>query len=250
MYRDDELGPRNPLRLVLGDLAVSNVVRRVVLTPLSEHAVRLMVGARGLDATALRELTSGNPFFVTEVLANPGAELLPTVRDAVLARVARLSVPAQELMQAAAVAGPRIESWLLAAVGMADTRAMDECLAMGMLVSHVDVLAFRHELARQVVLQSMSPPRLVELHRRVLGALRAPQSGRIDAARLAHHAAGAQDATAILEHASAAARQAAEATAHREAAVLYGLALTCASDLAPSERATLLEAYFLGMQRH
>jgi len=32
-------------------------------------------------------------------------------------------------------------------------------------------------------------------------------------------------------------------TAHREAAALYGLALNCAADLVPSERAALIEAY-------
>jgi DNA-binding CsgD family transcriptional regulator len=242
-YRDDELGPRHPLRLLLGDLAVSAVVRRISLTPLSEDAVRVMVGANGFDVVALRELTAGNPFFVSEVLANPRTGLPSTVRDAVLARTARLSMPAQEVLQAAAVIGPRIEPWLLSVMGMADTRAVDECLALGMLVAQSDVLAFRHELARQVVLETISPPRQVELHRQALHALQARPTGRNDEARLAHHAAGAQDSAAILEHATTAARQAAEATAHREAATLYGLALSCAQDLVPSERAALLEAY-------
>jgi DNA-binding CsgD family transcriptional regulator len=242
-YRDDELGPRHPLRLLLGDLAISPVVRRISLTPLSEHAVRAMVGASEVDVVALRELTAGNPFFVTEILADPGFGLPPTVRDAVLARTARLSAPAQEILQSAAVVGPRIEPWLLAAMGMIDTQAVDECLGLGMLVGESDVLAFRHELARQVVLETLSPPRRVELHRQALRALRTHPTGHKDEARLAHHAAGAQDCAAILEHATTAARQAAEATAHREAATLYGLALSCAPDLAPSERAALLEAY-------
>jgi DNA-binding CsgD family transcriptional regulator len=242
-YRDDELGPRHPLRLTLGDLASSGVVRRVGLQPLSADAVRSLVGTRGVDVSALRELTGGNPFFVTEVLAEPGSGLPATVRDAVLARAARLSAGAQEVLQAAAVAGPRIESWLLERMGLTDARVVDECLGIGVLVSHVDVLAFRHELARQVIVETISPPRRVELHRQALQALQTPLARRRDAARLAHHAAGAQDCAAILEHASAAARQAAEATAHREAAALYGLALGCADELPPPERAAILEAY-------
>jgi hypothetical protein len=128
-------------------------------------------------------------------------------------------------------------------MGLTDTRVVDECLALGMLVGQSDVLAFRHELARQVVVETISPARRVELHAQALQALRMPPTGRKDAARLAHHAAGAHDCACILEYATAAAQQAAAATSHREAATLYGLALSCADDLVPSKRAAILEAY-------
>src|SRR5690606_20634604 len=39
-YRDDEVGPAHPLRVVLGDLATSRAVRRMTLPPFSEDAVR------------------------------------------------------------------------------------------------------------------------------------------------------------------------------------------------------------------
>src|SRR5690606_6663654 len=95
-YRDDELGPRHPLRLLLGDLVMSPATRRVVLSPLSPDAVQHLVGARGLDAAALHRQTGGNPFFINQVLAakQDGSgqdEIPPTIRDAVLARAARLS---------------------------------------------------------------------------------------------------------------------------------------------------------------
>src|SRR5262245_12159107 len=41
-YRDDELGPRHPLRTVLGDLAALPVTRRIPLLPLTETAVRTL----------------------------------------------------------------------------------------------------------------------------------------------------------------------------------------------------------------
>jgi DNA-binding CsgD family transcriptional regulator/tetratricopeptide (TPR) repeat protein len=242
-YRDDELGPRHPLRLLLGDLASSAHTRRVSLPRLTEDAVRLLVGSRGLDAVALHQLTGGNPFFVTEVLANSSLEIPPTVRDAVLARLARLSDGGQEVVQAAAVVGPRIEPSLLAAMGFTDAASIDECVSLGVLIAHADVLAFRHDIARQTILESISPARRISLHQQALRVLRAGPSARQDAARLAHHAQGAADCAAILEYAPAAAHQAAAATAHREAATLYGLALGCADELPPAERASLLEAY-------
>jgi DNA-binding CsgD family transcriptional regulator len=241
-YRDDELGPSHPLRVLLGDLATSPIIRRVVPQPLSEDAVRRMAETR-VDAAAVHRRTAGNPFFVTEVLANADLALPPTVRDAVLARAARLSPVAQEVLLAAAVLGPRIEPTVLTAMGLLDTLAVDECVRCGMLAGQDDLLTFRHELARHAILEIISPAAKVELHRAALRALCTASPGYQDAARLAHHAAGAGDRAAILEYATAAARQAAVATAHREAAKLYGLALRCADQLDPVDRAALFEAY-------
>ena len=114
--------------------------------------MRTLVGGRAIDAAALHRQTGGNPFFVTEVLASPDGGLPPSIRDAVLARVARLSLSAQAVLQAAAVIGPRIEPWVLAEVSGAEVVATDECLAIGMLVVQGEALTFRHELARQTIL--------------------------------------------------------------------------------------------------
>ncbi|MCA9864113.1 MAG: AAA family ATPase, partial [Thermomicrobiales bacterium] len=71
-YRDDEIGPAHPLRLILGDLATARSIYRMTLEPLSEEAVQLLAAGSGRDASALYRLTGGNPFFVNEVLAAPG----------------------------------------------------------------------------------------------------------------------------------------------------------------------------------
>jgi len=76
-YRDDELGPRHPLRIVLGDLATSRAVRRVPLSPLSAAAVQTLAAGRSLDADALHRQTGGNPFFVTETIASGPAVFRP-----------------------------------------------------------------------------------------------------------------------------------------------------------------------------
>ena len=171
-YRDDELGSRHPLRTLLGDLAASPATRRIPLQPLTENAVRTLVGERAIDAAALHRQTGGNPFFVTEVLASAGGGLPSSIRDAVLARTARLSLSAQAVVQAAAVIGSRIEPWVLAAVTGAEAVAADECLAMGVLLAQGEALAFRHELARQIILESISPPHKMALHRMTLDVLK------------------------------------------------------------------------------
>ena len=241
-YRDDEVGDRHPLRLVLGDVATAPAVRRLVLQPLSPGAVRALAAGSGMDAGALAERTGGNPFFVTEILAAAGERIPATVRDAVLARAARLPEPARAVLDAAAVIGFRSEPWLLLEVTGAAPAAVDACVAAGVLSREDDVLAFRHELAREAVLDAIFPARGLTLHRAVLDALRASPAGLVDLTRLAHHAEAAGDRAAVLEFAPQAARRAARLHAHREAAAQYARALRCADGLPPAERAGLLEA--------
>ncbi len=247
-YRDDELGPRHPLRLLLGDLVRSSTTQRLRLSPLSVDGVRRLIGGRRLDADDLHKQTGGNPFFVTEILASAGSAIPATIRDAVLARAARLSLSERAVLNAAAVIGPRIEPWLLAAVVQAEASAVDESLALGMLVVQGEWLSFRHELARQTILDTIPPHQRIFLHQAVLDVLRASPLGKQDVTRLAHHAQGAQDHDAILAYAPIAAREAAALGMHRAAASLFRLALDHADDLPLLQQIELNEGYALSMQ--
>jgi class 3 adenylate cyclase/tetratricopeptide (TPR) repeat protein len=242
-YRDDELDRRHPLRIVLGGLARARALRRVGLAPLSRDALVRLVEPHGIDADELYRRTGGNPFFATEALAAGDAEVPATVREAVLARVASLSPQAEALLEAAAVAPPHVPLWLLEALTEGDLDALDECLTSGMLVHSVEGVAFRHELARLALEDSLSPTRRLALHRRALPALAEPPAGSPDLERLAHHAEGAGDAVAALRYAPAAGDRAARVGAHREAAAQYGRALRFAASLGPHERAELLDKY-------
>jgi class 3 adenylate cyclase/tetratricopeptide (TPR) repeat protein len=242
-YRDDELDRRHPLRVVLGAFARARTARRVGLAPLSRDALALLASPHGIDADELYRRTGGNPFFATEALAAGDVEMPATVREAVLARAAGLSPSAEALLEAVAVAPPHVPLWLLEALTGGDLDALDECLNSGMLLHSVEGVAFRHELARLAVEESLSPTRRLELHRRALPALAEPPTGSPDLERLAHHAEGAEDAAAALRYAPAAGDRAALVGAHREAAEQYGRALRFAASLGPHERAELLHKY-------
>ncbi|MFC4427085.1 ATP-binding protein [Deinococcus navajonensis] len=242
-YREEEVGPRHPLRAVLGDLATSPAARRLTLSSLSEAAVTHLARGGGLDPATLYLQTGGNPFYVTEVIA-AGTEGVPaTVRDAVLARAARLSVAAQSVLEAAAVIGARIELWLLQGVVPDCWPALQECVELGVLHAQGDSLTFRHELARQALLSSLSLPERLRLHQTVLRVLQQAPERAVDAARYAEHAEAAQDGPATIRYAVHAARQASELRAHREACAQYARALRHAGALPPTERAELLEVY-------
>ena len=248
-YRDDELDRAHPLRVVIGELATRAEVERLSVPPLSQAAVAELAAPGEIDAAELHRLTSGNPFFVTEVLACANETIPGTVRDAVLARAARLSRNARGLLDAVAIAPPRVELWLLEALAGEHVDALAETLVSGMLMERTGAVEFRHDLARLAIEESLEPRRRVDLHRRALAALAERGDGTRDDARLAHHAEAAGNGDAVLRFASSAAERAGDVGAHREAAAQYARVLRFADDLTPEERATLLErqssAYYL-----
>jgi ATP/maltotriose-dependent transcriptional regulator MalT len=244
-YRDDELDLRHPLRVVLGELARASNIGRCELPRLSPDAVAELAAPHGIDADELYRRTAGNPFFLSEVLASGDRDIPPTVRDAVLARTGRLSTTAAELLGAVSVSQPQAELWLLEALASeAQLACLDECLGSGMLGPTSDGVAFRHELARMTIEETLAPHRRAALHRDALAALVAPPAGTPDPARLAHHAEAAGDAPAVLEFAPAAAARANAVGAHRQAAAQYARTLRFGADLPLEQRVRLLEGRF------
>ncbi|MGD9697284.1 MAG: AAA family ATPase [Thermoleophilia bacterium] len=229
-FRDDELAPDHPLRRAIAAIAPGRA-RRVELTRLSRDAVRELAGAG--DTDALYAATAGNPFFVTEALASGLERTPPTVRDAVLARAARLSPAAREALELLSVVPARSEPALVESVlGEPGGAGLAECEESGLVVVDGAAVRFRHELGRRAIEEGLSGTRRREANRRVLAGLRAIGA---DPARLAHHAAAAGDDAALVEHGLAAAGRAAAARSHREATALYRRVLA-RQELIPVER--------------
>jgi DNA-binding NarL/FixJ family response regulator len=241
-YREDEVDARHPLRLVLGDLAHARAVQRLRARPLSAALVLELAASHGLDGDDLWQKTRGNPFFVTEALAAGGDGVPETVRDAVLARVARLGPTAHELVEALAVVPQQAEPWLVDALAGDAASALDECAGAGVVVVTGLGVSFRHDLARLAIESAIPPARTIALHRRALDALADPPGGERDFARLAHHAEAAGDGEAVRRFATAAARHAAAVGAHREAVAQYARVLRFGSALPIATRADLLAA--------
>jgi DNA-binding CsgD family transcriptional regulator len=241
-YRQDELDRRHPLQILLGEVTVGGRTARISVESLSEEAVDDLAADHDVDGADLYRKTGGNPFFVTEALAAGGAELPDTVRDAVLARSARLSPGGRELLEAIAVDPMHAELWLLEALAPGAADSLEECLSSGMVRTDGERVSFRHELARLAVDTSLPPNHSRTLHSRALLALGEPPAGGPDLARLAHHAEAAGDVEAVLRFAPAAAERAASVAAHREAADHYARALRFGDRLKARERADLQAA--------
>lgn len=235
--RDDEaLGPA--VERALGRMASGAGVRQLPLPRLSRQGIARLAAGSSFDLDELARLTAGNPLYVHEVLGSGGDRVPVSIRDAIRARTAGLDARARHALEAAAIAGPHAEPWLVAALAGEDVLGLGDALRAGLLVRS-ETIAFAHELTRMVVLDDIPVVRAIALHRRMLETLR--RAGSTDTARLAHHAEAAADAAAVVEYATAAGRKAHAMSSLREAAAQYRRALRFAGRLAPSMRADLLE---------
>jgi DNA-binding CsgD family transcriptional regulator/tetratricopeptide (TPR) repeat protein len=221
-YRDDESAD-DSMRMLLGDLATQRATRRIGLPPLSDDAVRALVGQHDVDAAELCRVTGGNPFLVCEAIEGGWPEIPPTVRDVVAARLARADTATRETIQTAALIGTHMNADLLRSVLDEGPAVFDDCLKTGILLPDATSLRFRHELVRMAVAEAIPPHRKTGLHARLFAVLE--EAGGADPSVLAHLAEGARDAAAVRRYAPAAARRSAELGAHREAAAQYERAL-------------------------
>jgi DNA-binding CsgD family transcriptional regulator/tetratricopeptide (TPR) repeat protein len=238
-YREDAVGRNHPLRSVLGDLA-GPATLRLRLQRLSADAVDQLCRDVEVDAAELYRLTGGNPFFVTEVLAAPDQLVPPTVVDAVLARVGRLSDQARTAVERLAVVPAGVELDVLRTL-QPDLAPIAEAERAGVLTMRGQRMAFRHELARRAVAGSLPAAVRIDLHADVLRALLARDAP--DPFRVLHHAIQAGDDAAVVSYGQQAAREARRAGAHRQAAACYAQVLARVELLPAPKRAALGEAY-------
>ena len=164
----------------------------------------------------------------------------PTVVDAVLARVGTLSLAAQAALDRLAVVPSGAEVGLLRAL-VDDLAPVAEAERAGVVEVRGDVVAFRHELARRAVVESLPASVRLELNADVLRALLSRPD--FDPFRVLHHAVAAGDDAAVITHGPAAAQEATRVGAHRQAAACYAQVLAHGRGLTTSRRAALGEAH-------
>ena len=156
-YRDDEIGPYHPLRMTLGDLATSAGVRRIAIPRLSEKAASTLIGDRPTTsarsiaaqvATLSRHRSAGHRWSWHSPDSqrrgvDPGRAPEPLrPRGSDRGRGDRKSGRTVDFARCR-----RFES-----------DAVAECLAAGTLLTANEMLVFRHELAREAILSTISRP--------------------------------------------------------------------------------------------
>jgi ATP/maltotriose-dependent transcriptional regulator MalT len=225
-YRSDELHRRHPLRPLLAELARDPLAHLVELERLTRdemiEQLEDILGSRA-DPGLVERLYSrseGNPLFTEELLAvglDGRGTLPPTLRDALMLRVERLSAPAQEVLRW--LACQSLDDDLLGeltGIGSAELReGLREAVGAQIAVAHADgSYGFRHALLREVVYDDLLPGERAEQHGAIARALEramAEEGERVHlTAELAHHwlaAGGRPAALAATVRAAAAAER-------------------------------------------
>ena len=234
-YRPDEVVRGSALFLALGDLATVQP-QHVPVPALTRAGVAELARESPLDVDVLVEKTSGNAFFVTACLAS-GETLPQTVRDAVLARLYRLSADAIAAAQIVSIFPGGVAADSAAELG-ADTAAIEECLDDGVLICESTRLRFRHELGREAIYGAVPAGLRRALHRQALDRLE--RDDVVDATQATHHALESGEVGAALRHAQVAAQLAERSGSRSEAIAHLELSLSLGGSLPSTDRTALL----------
>ncbi|MCW2895044.1 MAG: ATPase-like protein [Actinomycetia bacterium] len=260
-YRTDDLHRRHPFGAVVAELGRLPSVALVELGPLppaalAEHLSNLPNGPSRLSTAVLGSLVGraeGNAYYAEELLAasSGSSGALPSGLAALLlARVARVSEAAQQVLRAAAVAGRRADDQLvLAASGLGDAEyeeAVRELVAHQLLVPDgPDGYRFRHALLREAVYGDLLPGERTRLHGR-FAALLADVPGA--AAELAYHSRTSHDVPGALVASVRAGEEAERIGAPAEAHRHYDQALELWDRVADAEKLAGMSRGELGLE--
>ena len=244
-FRDDEITDSHYLRRVLGELP-SSATHRVALKPFSQSAIDQLAANEGVDGQGIYEITQGNPFYVTELLAARASSggMPSSIRDAVAAQHARVADSVRTLLESLSVIPAVVPLSLVTALFGRDVLAsLDDALQRKLLVQDErGVVRFRHELARLATLERLSAARKRNCHEQVLNVLIQNKAGLL-LDQIVHHAAGALNGELVLKYATQAATAAAQSGAHLEAAAHLATALRFVDEAEPVVAASLYERW-------
>jgi class 3 adenylate cyclase/tetratricopeptide (TPR) repeat protein len=198
-YREVEVTPGQPLADALGTLPRETTYAHVAFSGLDSAEVEELLTAvadqqvQAALVAALTAETSGNPFFIREMLLHlveegklvrrdgqwtpnlPIEEMgIPHgVRQVIQRRLARLSAPANRLLRAAAGFAGSFRFEIAARVAELDEaealHAIDDAVAAQLLCTAgaVETFDFTHALVRHTLYAELNSPRQARLHRRI-----------------------------------------------------------------------------------
>jgi DNA-binding CsgD family transcriptional regulator/tetratricopeptide (TPR) repeat protein len=232
----DDLPEDHPLHAMLGSLT-GPAIHHLRLEGLSVSAIGQLRRAGDPSPEELFEVTGGNPFFLTSVLASPGTQVPRTVRSAVAARLRDHDAATRSALEQLAIAPGGMELPLVDEVVDGGLGVLAAAERAGLITVADGKVRYSHELTRRAVVSGCPASVQAVAHARVLAALNPDRS---DPSRLLHHAVGAGDTARIARHAPEAARAATRAGAHHDAAEAYAQALRSPELLAPEALAQVL----------
>lgn len=238
-YRDNEIRSSHPLRSVLGQLPPDSFTR-LRLTPLSRQAVEKMSAEKGYKGENVYNISNGNPFYVTEILATYSAGVPNNIKDSILSTYHRLDPETKSAWQILSVLPTGFELKYLEKMAPSFAAAIHRCLELQIMVLKDQVLLFKHELFRRAIEGFLSPIVRIALNKNILDLLKESFEQNREIERIIHHAKNANEYELVVQYAPMAARQAACVGSHIEASKLY---LTAIEYYQGNDKEVLIQFY-------
>ena len=218
--RHDEINQQHSLRNVMADLS-PDTFTRIELPPFSKEAVQKLADEKGYDGEDVYSITSGNPFYVNEVLASYSAGVPHNIKDSVLSSYNNLSDEARNLWQQLSVIPEGLEVERLYKVDQSWHEAIGHCIAIRILIIKNNKIRFKHELYRRTIEGSLSPFRRIALNKKLLDLFLESFQERGEIEKIVHYAKNANESELVVKYAPLAAQQAASVGSHIEASRLF-----------------------------
>lgn len=224
-YRDDEVNIEHPMNSIFGEVN-PEVYSKIVLHRLSLETVDKLAKERGhLSGEKIYELTGGNPFYVSEILASYSLGIPEKIKDSILSIFRSADPKSRAAWELLSILPAGMEQNLIKEVNSDFPNDVTRCVDRGVIINVQDRYTFKHELFRLAIEESLEPLKRKNLHRAVLKVLLANQNHSGVSSQLVHHAKLAEETSLVREFAPQAAEQAALVGSHLAASKLYQTAI-------------------------
>jgi DNA-binding NarL/FixJ family response regulator len=170
-FRLDDLHSGDPAAQFHREVSSSRSATTIELARLALTQTAELIGELSADlepraAARVAVRSEGVPFIVEELLGVDDRTLPSTLRDIVLARIARLSPDARDAVSALAVGGDRVDHAVFAEIEPRATAvSMREAIDARVLVATDGGYQFRHALIREAVYNEILPGERAALHK-------------------------------------------------------------------------------------
>jgi ATP/maltotriose-dependent transcriptional regulator MalT len=240
-FRDDEVFYGHSLKHVFGEIPTSTYTK-IRLNRLSKETVSAMARQSQVPGDEVYRVSSGNPFFVKEILANYRHGVPESIKDLVMSVFIRQPENVRELWELISIFPAGMDIWLLNKLYPEGLSSLDQTLQSGIILCDSETLRFKHELYRTILEDSISMLKKMQLHKLVLRHLIEQEDKTVTLVKVVHHAKNAHDWKVVETYAPKAALQAVSFGAHAEASRLYATAIQYCNRTGP-DLAFLYESY-------
>ncbi len=222
--RNNDLNTIHGFKNLISDLSIDSFTR-LQLPPFTREAVNILASEKGFNASNLYDISRGNPFYVTEIIASYSIGIPENIKDSVLSVYHHQEVQTKALWEFLAVIPEGLELNRFIKTDPLWQLAIENSLTATIIEIRSGKIYFKHELYRRTIEESLSPFKRIALNKKILELFLNDFIQADDIERIVHYAKNANEYHLVVEYAPIAAKKAASVGAHVEASKLYFTAI-------------------------